>query len=279
MAAAAKQIFSPSTYQDLFNLWSQYPGAIPYAGGTGITRNQEKNSINILSLDKINELKRITRTERYLEIGAMVRLSEIINLGKIVPAILNKTLEGIASLQIRNMATIGGNLCERLDACAPMAALEAHLELRSSGSTRWISGSRFYDSSSFHMGPNELLTRIRIPLDQWNYSLYRKFKSPLIDESEGVMIFILKNQKSILTDLKIVYSGSILLHNRQSESALIGKRLPLDRKDALNFHESWNNYLETLKDVEKANWKNENKELLKAQILNFIDDAFLGISD
>jgi hypothetical protein len=173
-----------------------------------------------------------------------------------------------------------------------MAALEAQFELRSSVSTRWIPGSRFSTPGAFTMAPQELLTRIRVPLEQWNYSLYRKFKSPLSDESEGVMVFILKNQKDILTDLRVVFAGNTLLHNRQIEASLIGKRLPLDRKEALSFRESWKLYLENneaLKDPAgiplvrypvKITWaKTEKPELLKAQIMNFIEDAILGISD
>ena len=133
MAAPLNQVFFPSTFQELFTAWNRFPDAVPFAGGTGIIRGQGDQTLalprNILYLDKLNDLRRITRTERYLEIGAMVRLNEIIRLGKIVPEALTRCLEHIAGHHIRNQATIGGNICyprRRLDSAAPLVALDAH---------------------------------------------------------------------------------------------------------------------------------------------------------
>jgi CO/xanthine dehydrogenase FAD-binding subunit len=290
MDAAPNQVFFPESFQELFGFWSRFSDAVPYAGGTDLIRDQVKRvpilPRNILCLEKMQDLRRITRTERYLEIGAMVGLNEIINLGKIVPPILAKTLNGIAGPALRNTATIGGNLChkiKRLDASAPMIALDAHYELRTSSSTRWISASRFASlPGSPALDPGELLTRIRIPLDQWNYSVYRKFKSPGSNESGGVIVLILKNQKDILTDLRIVYSGNLILQDRNSETRLIGKQLPLDRKEAQSFLESWKHYLQAMQDV-VANLKNGLSKpqinLLSVQIINFIENAILEIAD
>jgi CO/xanthine dehydrogenase FAD-binding subunit len=290
MAGAPKQVFYPSSYQELFSLRENHPGAILYAGGSGFARCPDKRLPDlpgeIISLDKIDELKRITRTERYLEIGAMVRLNEIISLGKILPEILAKTLEGIADFHVRNTATIGGNLCEktrRLDAAAAMTALDAHFELRSASSARWISASRFSATSPPALSPKEIMTRIRIPLDQWNYSLYRKFNHSGSNESGEVIVFILKNEKSTLTDLRVVYSGNFFLHNRESETLLIGKRLPLNRREAFSFLYSWRQFIEDL-ETESSNAAANNTgkkriDLLKVQILNFLENALLDITD
>jgi CO/xanthine dehydrogenase FAD-binding subunit len=290
MDAVPNQVFSPSTFQELFAAWSRFPDAIPYAGGTDIIRSQGKRipdlPKNILSLERIEELRRIARTERYLELGAAVRLSEIINLGKIVPGILTRTLEGIADPQLRNLASIGGNLCHqtrRLDASAPMIALDAHYEMRTAQTARWISASRFAALSGPPvLEPQELLTRIRVPLEQWNYSLYRKFKARGANESGSVIVFILKNQKNILTDLRVVYSGNIILQDRNSETLLIGKRLPLGRKEALTFIENWKQYLqamETMAESADGGLSLPQIGLLKVQIINFIENAIMEIAD
>jgi len=281
MAGVPKQVLTPSNFQDLFNQWNRHPDAVPYAGGTGFIRDQEKQlpvlPNNIISLENISELKRIARTERYLEIGAMVTLSEIINLGKIVPQILIKTMEGIAGFHIQNVATIGGNLCEkirRLDCCAPLSALDAQYELRSASSARWISATRFSTSVPPALSPQELLTRIRIPLDQWNYTRYAKFRSPGGNEHGNVIVFIVKNEKNTLIDLRIAYSGGSLLQNRQNKNPLAGKRLPLDQRDAKLFYEDWKKFLET----DKAG-KEPLEELRYVQILNFIEDTVYNFTD
>jgi CO/xanthine dehydrogenase FAD-binding subunit len=284
------QVFSPAGFQELFAAWNRFPDAVPFAGGTDIIRAQGKRvptlPQNILSLEKIEELRHITRTERYLELGAAVRLSEIINLGKIVPDILTRTLEGIAGPQLRNLATIGGNLCHRdcrLDASAPMTALDAHYELRTAQTTRWISASRFASlPGPPALAPQELLTRIRVPLDQWNYSRYRKFKPGGAGESGNVIVFILKNQKNLLADLRVVYSGNIILQDRNCETFLIGKRLPLNRKEAQDFIESWKRYLlamESAAENAAGGLSARQAALLKVQIINFIENAVMEIAD
>jgi CO/xanthine dehydrogenase FAD-binding subunit len=272
------QVFFPNTLPELFSAWSRYPTAVPFAGGTEILWGQGKTTVtlppNILSLDKLDELHHITRTERYLEIGAMVKLNEIINLGKTVPEVLRQTLKGIASPQLQNIATIGGNICHtsrRMDASAPMIALDARYELRTAQGVRWISASRF----STFPGPlafnaQELFTRIRIPLEQWNYSIYKKFESPYIGrESGGVAVFLVQVQKNILTDIRMVFSEKIILRDKNSEAFLVGKRLPLDRKDALNYLDFWKTYLSAIE---------LKGDLLKAKLLNFIETTIIELS-
>ena len=273
-----QQVFFPENFQELFSAWARCPQAVPYAGGTGLVRRQGRQVLElppiILSLEKIAELRRVTRTERYLEIGAMVRLDEILRLGKIVPESLTLCLEGIGNPGLRNIATMGGNICwpeRKLDLSAPMIALDAHYELRNSQGARWISATRF----SSPPGPpainsQELLTRIRIPLDQWNYSVYRKFKDPDSGESAGVVVFIMKNQKNTLTDIRIVYAAETILRDKNSETSLAGKQLPLNRREALNFTEQWRTFLAAQKSP---------APLTRAELLNFIESNILFIAD
>jgi CO/xanthine dehydrogenase FAD-binding subunit len=268
MAAPPNQVFFPSAFSELFSAWNRFPDAVPFAGGTGLIRGQGRRTLSlpaiILSLDKLEDLQRITRSERYLEIGAMVTLSQIIRMGKIVPEALTRCLEHIAGPHLRNIASIGGNICYpewRLDSSAVLTALDAQYELRSAQSTRWISASRFFSPPGpTALGPQELLTRIRVPLDQWNYSVYKKFSR---GESGGAAaVFLVKSRKNILIDFRLVYKTDAVIRNKNSEATLIGKRLPLGRRVAADFVESWEAFLSGL--VEPG-------ELFKRELLNFIE--------
>ncbi|GHU80922.1 FAD-binding protein [Spirochaetia bacterium] len=279
MDAPHNQVFFPSTLNELFSAWTRFPDSVPYAGGTGLLRGQGKTVLslpkNILSLENLEELRRISRTERYLEIGATVKLNEIINLGKIVPEALTKTLLGIGGPQVRNLATIGGNLCcpaHSMDAAAPLAALDARYELRTANQIRWISATRF---SSFPgataLESRELLTRIRIPLEQWDSSIYKKFEAgDCDDEFGGVLIFVARNQKNILTDIRLIFAGDSVLRDKNSEALLAGKQLPLERKDAAHFAELWQTYLSGL---------GKPSPLLRAKLVNTIEMGILGLAD
>jgi CO/xanthine dehydrogenase FAD-binding subunit len=291
------QVFHPAGFSDFFSFWNKFPDAVPFAGGTSLIRggsvvHPDRESgpvyrelpelpVNILSLEKIDELCRITRTERYLEIGAMVRLSEIIGLGKTVPDAFTETLKGIAGPQIRNLATIGGNLCVSGDAAALLAALEARYELRSAGGSRWVSALRF-SSAMDGLKHQELLTRIRIPLDEWNYTVYRKFLPPDTDSEGGVFLLLIKIQKGILANIQVVFagnkrwgknplhSGEILLRDKDNETFLEGKTLPLDRRDAVHYTKLWKAYL---------SGKEKPGPLLQAKILNSIEAGILELAD
>ncbi|GHV45228.1 FAD-binding protein [Spirochaetia bacterium] len=272
------QVFFPSSFQELFAAWTRFPEAAPFAGGTDLIRYQASRILtlpqNILSLDKIDELRRITRTERYLEIGAMVKLGDIIKLGKIVPEGLKRCLEGIGGPQLRFLATIGGNICtpnQRLDASAAMIALDAVYELRNATTARWISASRFsLLPGPLAFKPQELLTRIRIPLDQWNYTAYRKFGSRDSGKSGGALVFLIKNPKNVLADIRIVFAGERILRDKNNESLLIGKQLPLNRRDALDFVEHWKAYLSAL---------DSPTPIIRSEILNFIESLIFYLAD
>ena len=272
MDAPLNHVFSPTSFNELFTSWNRFPAAVPYAGGTNILGRQEKNILNLpsvfLCLDKIDELHSIIRTEQYLEIGSMVKLNRLLRLGKITPHVLYKCIENIAGVQVRNIATIGGNICSVsriLDLPAPLIALDAQYELRNANGSRWVLASRFH--SEVHtaravleqietpaVNPavvleenqkefnRELLTRIRLPIHPWDYSVYKKFNGEGLYSSEA-FVFLAKAQKNVLSEIRIVYKGNVILRNKDLESHLNGKYLPLHRKTADEFLSNWKDYL------------------------------------
>ncbi|MDR0443809.1 MAG: FAD binding domain-containing protein [Treponema sp.] len=277
MDAPLSQVFFPASFHELFSAWSRFPDAKPYAGGTDIVWRQGKNTLTlppiILCLDKLEELHRITRTERYLEIGAMSKLNQIYRLGKIVPEIFSACLENIAGVQLRNIATIGGNICcpaRLLDTSAPLAALDALFEIRGAHSSRWVSSSRFFTTDEgASLESQELLTRIRLPLDQWDYSVYKKFSKVDITDSE-IMVFLAKTQKNILTDLRVVFKTNTILRNKAGEGLLIGKHLPLSRKIAGDFVQNWLEFLDE---------NHEMSDFTKNELINCIEINIFNLSE
>jgi CO/xanthine dehydrogenase FAD-binding subunit len=226
----------------------------------------------MLSLDRLEEMSRISRTEQFLEIGATVKLSRIVNLGKIVPEILRLCLENISGQQLRNMATIGGNICypgRRLDSSAALCALDAQFELRTAQAARWISAPRFFSMpANESLNPQELLTRIRVPLDTWHYCEYKKFAGQA--SRSRVVVFLVKTQKNVLHDIKIVYKTDFIWRNKASESILIGKTLPFSRKIASDFIEHWKDYLRGVHNM---------SELSRQELVNFIDINIHNLSE
>ena len=280
MDAPLNHVFFPASFNELFSTWDRFPVAILYAGGTNINLNRGKividsqNTFNLppvfLCLDKIEELHSITRTEHYLEIGAMVKLNRLLRLGKIVPDVLCKSLEKIAGVQVRNIATIGGNICSKsrlMDLPAPLTALDAQYELRNVNTARWVSAARFHTETGIEK--QEILSRIRLPLHQWNYSTYKKFYSERLFSGE-VLIFLAKIQKNILSEIRVIYKGNAITRNKEAETILNGISLPLSRKTADEFIENWREFLKN---------KHEISEISKNAAINSIESNIFTISE
>jgi CO/xanthine dehydrogenase FAD-binding subunit len=276
MKAPLNQVIIPASFQELFAAWDRFPDAVLYAGGTNLIGKQEKHMLYLppvfLCLDKIEELHRITRTEQYLEIGSMVKLNSLLKLGKIVPEVLCSCLKNIAGVQLRNIATIGGNICStsRLhDLPAPLTALDAQYEFRNESATRWVSAARFHSEKYTTLEKQELLTRIRLPLHQWDYAVYKKFFYEDHNNGEN-LVFLAKTQKNFLSDIRVIYKGNEIFRNKEGEDILNGKYLPLSRKTANDFLISWLEYLAK---------RSEISEFSKNSLLNSIEKYILDLSE
>jgi CO/xanthine dehydrogenase FAD-binding subunit len=271
MNVPLNHVIIPSSFQELFSSWSHFPDAVPYAGGTSLIRRQGVNLPALppiyLCLDNIEDMHRITRTEQYLEIGAMVKLNRLLHLGKMVPEVIRNCLENIAGVQVRNLATIGGNICSNSegdspDLPAPLTALDAQYELRNAFGSRWISSSRFHSKEDALLENQELLTRIRLPLYQWDYSIYKKFGG-------DALVFLAKAQKNVLSDIRVVYKAQSTYRNKDGESILNGKSLPISRKTADEFVENWKGFL----------FDKKEPEFSKNTLLNSIEENIYNLSE
>ncbi len=88
------------------------------AGGTDLLaelKERVETPELVVNLKRIVELRKIRRTERGLEIGALVTLTAIAEHQEIAqgwPALV-EAIQNTATPQLRNVGTIGGNLCQR----------------------------------------------------------------------------------------------------------------------------------------------------------------------
>jgi CO/xanthine dehydrogenase FAD-binding subunit len=276
MNTPLNNVFFPANFNDLFAAWARYPEGVLYAGGTDLIGLQNQKNIilptTVICLDKIEELRRITRTEQYIEIGAMVRLNQFFRLGKIVPGILCRCIENIAGVQIRNIATIGGNICATThlnDMPAVLSALDAQYELRKGNTSRWVPAARFHAGDSKILQKHEILTRVRLPLAQWDYSIYKKFFTE-DNYRDEVLVFLARAQKTVLTDIRVVYKSNKILRNRNSEDGLLGKNLPLSRKATVEFVQHWKEFLKERPEV---------SEFSKNALLNNIEENIIILSE
>lgn len=158
--------------------------SVIFAGGTDLMVEHLRGSNLIAKFDKpilfindIDELKGIKEDENNIIIGALTTFDEIIK-SDLTPQVLKDSASGIAGPPIRNIATIGGNICNAspsADSLPSLYAMDAVLVLKSKNSQREVKIKDFITGVSKTILKNdEILTHIIIPKKNYKYSFYRK---------------------------------------------------------------------------------------------------------
>lgn len=141
------------------------------AGGTDLLLRLRKGVVKadlLVDISGIRELKRIQLHKDEVCIGAAVTFSEMIEspiLQKELPLLVEASRQ-IGATQIRNMGTIGGNLCTAsgaADLVPCLVALDAHLVLVGPQGERRLPIHDFIlTNRKTALGPGELLQEIRV---------------------------------------------------------------------------------------------------------------------
>ena len=236
-------------------------------GCTSMTDLPEK----ALSVRDIAELKMINHHERYIDFGPAVTLNQILELDKErVPQILAEAAKSVGNHFVRNMATLGGNICASVTGpkeikrslYAPLLALGATLKFRNTENQM----SATVPLSKFTaLQPKQLLVNIHIPADDWDVSVYRRSgPSGRLTEESSAFCFLARSDRGVLSSVKIAFSGSIVFQDSELETKLMGVKLPLNQKAIHDFLDSAEAAFE--KAFDKAT---PNLPRLKEEFLNF----------
>ena len=150
----------PQTIEDAIQLKQREKNSVYIAGGTDVMvqiKNREIQPSTLISLRNIPDLARID-VNGGARIGALATIADIIQhstLGQAFP-VLVEAARRMGSVQIRNVATIGGNLCNCspcADMALPLLILDAKVQLQSSEARRKV------PIEDFFRGPGESCLR------------------------------------------------------------------------------------------------------------------------
>ena len=141
----SKTVFISKTLSDVFYHIKSVNEIQLLAGCTQLKKIQDKS----VSLRMIPELNIIDKKERHIEFGSAVSIANMILLGgQKLPTVLAKALKSIGTEQIKNIATLGGNICAKdfkYTLWAPLLALKIRMKLFMSLSTN----SQEFQKSTF----------------------------------------------------------------------------------------------------------------------------------
>ncbi len=171
----------PATLDEAVGALDEHPDALILAGGTDLmveineARRVVSGDETVVSVGRVGELRAWSYdpTASTVRLGAGVTYAEIGRqpIAGLLPA-LAQAARTVGSPQIRNAATIGGNLAT----CSPagdglpvLAALDAVVELRGTDGVRGLPIGEFMTGvKRTALRPGELITAVTVPvLDGW----------------------------------------------------------------------------------------------------------------
>jgi len=145
--------------------------AKPLAGGTDLIVNMKKKILSpahLVSLSRIENLKRVDPSNGEIRIGACITVSELTESHEIERRFkaLHTGARGLGSPLIRNLATIGGNLVSARPAAdlpPPLMAYGADIILKTNSGERSVPlKDLFLGPGETVIEPHEILTEIHL---------------------------------------------------------------------------------------------------------------------
>jgi CO/xanthine dehydrogenase FAD-binding subunit len=211
------------------------------AGGTDVMPQSRIGKLKLqpvlMSLRRVPELRGIREEGGVVRLGALVTISELLESALVRERlkVLWQACDHFASDQIRNAATVGGNLCNASpagDTLVPLLALDARAVLASKPNGKVE--ERRVPLAEFFTGPGrsvrtgaELLAAVEVPLPPKESvgEFYKHGTRPGLDISAIAIAFAARREGTALRDVRVAFGAVAPTPMRapRTEGALEGR--------------------------------------------------------
>jgi len=244
------KIYSPKTIEEVKEYMKDHSNLKLLAGGTDLVLDFKRNKVkceSIVSLEKISDLKKIVDDKDEIYIGAMVTFSDLIenNIIKDYCNLLLNCSMSMGSPQIRNVATVGGNIANggsAADIIPCIISLGGVLLIESEEAIRRVSCEEYFENyKEERLKENEILTHIIIPKTQ-NISGYYKLgkrNSLAISRVSAAVNLEIKKDRICAINICLGAVGRYPFRAKELEERSLGKDIKwLYSEEALEYLES-----------------------------------------
>ena len=225
----------PNSLKGLWKAVKAYPDHKLIAGATDLGLNVTKQHQTwpvLIGLDSVEELTHITCEKNQWSIGAAVRLSDLETVTDQPLNPLARMLRYFGARQIKNRATVGGNLCNASpigDLAPILLALQANVVLGSPRGERTIPLDEFFlDYRKTALAEDEVMVRVSFPQPSADVKLcaYKVSKRRELDisaVSAGMAVSV--DVAGRVENVRLGYGGLAATPKRatQTEAALKGQ--------------------------------------------------------
>ncbi|MDX8350810.1 xanthine dehydrogenase small subunit [Cognatiyoonia sp. IB215182] len=226
------QPYAPESLDQLAAWYAAIPDATLIAGATDVglwVTKQLRDLRKVAFLNRCAELRQIDIGDQDLHIGAAVTMTEALTVIREYHPSYAELIRRYGSEQVRNAATIGGNIANGSpigDNPPALIALEATLHLRKGDVTRDIPIEDFFiDYGKQDRAPGELVTGVTLPNSAPALRCYKISKRFDQDISALCGCFNVTIAEGIVQTARIAFGGMAgIPHRAQAvEAALIGQ--------------------------------------------------------
>lgn len=181
------KLYEPRSISEAIEMLQKHPAARILAGGSDLLlkiREGKLAGVEIVSIYKLDELRGVTmETDGTVVIRPLTSFSRV-ECNEIIAGHLPMLAEAAGTVggpQIRNIGTVGGNVCNgatSADCASTLFAYGAELELTGPNGTRNVPVAEFYSGpGKVDLQPAEILTAIRVCRENYEgyYGKYVKY--------------------------------------------------------------------------------------------------------
>ncbi|MDD3980779.1 MAG: FAD binding domain-containing protein [Spirochaetia bacterium] len=250
------EVFYPQDVEEILGLLRKNPDILILAGGTNISGSQPSRILQlpeqVASIAKVQELRKTIRTEQFIEMGSCTTFTGILSLAPAsLPEPLGAVIKGIGNRGLRNIATIGGNLCCKsrfLDLWPFLSCMDAQVEFRSPTGTRWASVGHLCGEDARPLIPSaSILSRLRIPLYNYDFVYYRKLGNSLYPTSDSAMFVCMANiARDKVEDFRLVFSGEKAFRLKDKEMSVSGRKISTPKREVRALVTEYKNAFEAM---------------------------------
>ena len=217
-----KKYFAPRTVNELKKIIKKYPNLDFFSGGTDmslIVTKQKKDLDNIIYLNSIDELNYIKENYKYIEVGATTPLRQFELFIKKYYSDFNIILKRYGSVQIRNVATMAGNIATASpigDSLPLLLSLDASIAVESFNKKTILPLKNFFISyRKTKLKKGQFISSIRIPIFKKNIFKAYKISKRIDDDISSVCAsFNLEIVNKKIKSIKIAYGGMAAIPKR-----------------------------------------------------------------
>lgn len=212
------EYYCAESTDEAIELLANHDGAELVAGSHGLLprmRTGEEEPPALVDINALDELSLIERADGELSIGALATHAEISaseTIRENAPALSDAASE-VGDAQVRNGGTIGGNLAHgdaRADHPAAVLALGGSLSVHGPDGKRSIDADNLFEGHfETAISDHEIVTELRIPIDENTESAYLKHRNPVSGYPlVGVAVWLQTDSDSI-ENARIAATGSL----------------------------------------------------------------------